>query len=83
MRTKKWEVTSAKMDKTAVVSVHTYKSDPKYKKKYRVTKKFYAHDEKNECKEGDIVTIKETKPLSKLKRWEVVAEKKAKVASKK
>ncbi len=83
MRTKKWEVTSAKMDKTAVISVHTYKSDPKYKKKYRVTKKFYAHDEKNECKEGDIVTIKETKPLSKLKRWEVVAEKKAKVASKK
>jgi len=71
------------MDKTVVVSVHTYKSDPKYKKKYRVTKKFYAHDENNECKEGEVVTIKEVKPLSKLKRWEVVIEKKAKKAVKK
>ena len=83
MRTKKWEVTSAKMDKTVVVSVHTYKSDPKYNKKYRVTKKFYAHDENNECKEGEVVTIKEVKPLSKLKRWEVVVEKKAKKVVKK
>ena len=83
MRTKKWEVTSAKMDKTIVVSVHTYKSDPKYKKKYRVTKKFYAHDEDNVCKEGDVVTIKEVRPLSKLKRWELVVEKKAKSATKK
>lgn len=72
MRTKKGAVTSAKMDKTIVVTVHTYKSDPKYKKKYRVTKKFHAHDEKNSCKEWDTVIIKETRPLSKLKRWELV-----------
>jgi small subunit ribosomal protein S17 len=51
MRTKKGVVTSTKMDKTIVVSVHTYKNDPKYKKKYRVTKKFHAHDEANSCVE--------------------------------
>ena len=45
MRTKKGVVTSTKSDKTIVVSVHTYKSDTKYKKKFRVTKKFHAHDE--------------------------------------
>jgi small subunit ribosomal protein S17 len=72
MRTKKGVVTSTKMDKTIVVSVHTYKSHEKYKKRYRVTKKFYAHDESNTCQEGDVVTIKETRPLSKLKRWELL-----------
>lgn len=72
MRTKKGSVTSIKMDKTVVVSVDSYKNDPKYKKRYRVTKKFYAHDEKNTCKEWDIVIIEETKPTSKLKRWKVV-----------
>ncbi|MCP4522719.1 MAG: 30S ribosomal protein S17 [Candidatus Gracilibacteria bacterium] len=69
MRTKKGVVTSTKMDKTIVVSVHTYKNHAKYKKSYRVTKKFYAHDAENTCSEGDIVTIQETRPLSKLKRW--------------
>ncbi len=72
MRTKKWIVTSSKMEKTIVVSVNTYKADPKYKKRYKVTKKFYAHDELNSCKEGDTVVIKETRPLSKLKRWDLV-----------
>ncbi|MGB2110384.1 MAG: 30S ribosomal protein S17 [Patescibacteria group bacterium] len=72
MRTKKGVVTSTKMDKTIVVSVHTYKSHEKYKKRYRVTNKFYAHDENNTCSEGDIVTIKETRPLSKLKRWDLL-----------
>lgn len=72
MRTKKGVVTSTKMDKTVVVSVHTYKSHEKYKKRYRVTNKFYAHDENNSCVEGDIVTIKETRPLSKLKRWDLL-----------
>jgi len=72
MRTKKGIVTSDKMDKTIVVSVHTYKNDPKYKKRYRITKKFYAHDEKNSSKDGDIVTIKEISPLSKKKRWALV-----------
>jgi small subunit ribosomal protein S17 len=51
MRTKKGVVTSTKMDKTIVVSVHTYKIHPKYKKKFRVTKKFHAHDENNTCVE--------------------------------
>jgi small subunit ribosomal protein S17 len=72
MRTKKGIITSVAMDKTIVVSVDTYKSDSKYKKRFRVTKKFYAHDEKNECKIGQNVIIKETKPTSKLKRWELV-----------
>lgn len=73
MRLKKGVVTSNKMNKTLVVSVETYKSHPKYKKRFKVTKKFYAHDEENKFNEGDVVTIKETRPLSKLKRWEVVA----------
>ena len=72
MRTKKGVVTSTKMDKTAVISVDTYKSDPKYKKRYRVTKKFYAHDENNSCKEWDVVTIGETRPSSKTKRWSLI-----------
>jgi len=69
MRTKKGVVTSTKMKDTIVVSVHTYKTHPKYKKRYRVTKKFYAHDEGNTCTEWDVVVIKESRPISKLKRW--------------
>ncbi|HRY91209.1 MAG TPA: 30S ribosomal protein S17 [Candidatus Gracilibacteria bacterium] len=69
MRTKKGTVISTKMDKTAVIKVENYKTHPKYKKRYKVSTKFYAHDEKNEAKVGDVVTIYETKPLSKLKRW--------------
>jgi small subunit ribosomal protein S17 len=57
------------MDKTIVVQVDSYKIHPKYKKKYKVSTKFYAHDEANACKEGDTVTIEETIPMSKLKRW--------------
>ncbi len=57
------------MDKTIVVSVDTYKSHPKYHKKYKVTKKFYAHDENNTSNIGDVVTINESRPLSKQKRW--------------
>ena len=72
MRTKKGIVTSDKMDKTIVVSVHTYKNDPKYKKRYRITKKFYANDKKNSSKEWDIVTIGETSPSSKTKRWTLI-----------
>jgi small subunit ribosomal protein S17 len=72
MRLKKGVVSSNKMNKTIVVSVDSYKSHSKYKKRFKVTKKFYAHDEENKFNEGDVVTIKETRPLSKLKRWEVV-----------
>ena len=74
MRFKKGVVSSDKMDKTIVVSVQFYKSHAKYKKRFKVTKKFYAHDEENKFKAWDLVTIKETRPLSKLKRWEVVVE---------
>jgi small subunit ribosomal protein S17 len=49
--------------------VHAYKIHPKYKKSFRITKKFYAHDQWNTCIEGDTVIIEESKPLSKLKRW--------------
>ncbi len=73
MRSKTGTVTGNKMDKTIVVTVHSYKVHPKYKKKYRVSKKFYAHDEKNVYKIGDTVTIFETRPLSKLKRWTTTA----------
>ena len=69
MRTKKGVVTSTKMNDTIIVSVHTYKTHAKYKKSYRVTSKFYAHDEGNTCVEWDTVVIKESRPLSKLKRW--------------
>lgn len=72
IRTKKGVVLSTKMDKTIVVKVDTYKVHPKYQKRYKISKKFYAHDEKNECAQGQVVVIKETRPLSKLKRWELV-----------
>lgn len=72
MRTKKGIVTSDKQDKTVVVTVVAYKTHPKYKKRYQVSKKFYAHNEDNTVKEGDVVMIQETKPLSKLKRWTVI-----------
>ena len=60
------------MQKTIVVKVHAYKRHPKYLKRYRVTKKFYAHDEEGQAKEGDTVTIAEIRPLSRLKRWNLV-----------
>ena len=74
MRIKKGLVTSTKMDKTAVVTVQSYKSHPKFKKRYLSTKKFYVDDPKNLLKEGQEVTIQEVKPISKLKRWVVVDE---------
>jgi len=69
MRYKKGTVVSDKMDKTVVVEVITYKVHPLYKKKYRVTTKFKAHDEENKLKVGDAVTIYESRPLSKTKKW--------------
>ncbi len=65
-------VVSNKMDKTIVVAVERKQRHPKYGKFIKLTKKFYAHDEKNECSEGDIVKIMETRPLSKTKRWRLV-----------
>lgn len=69
MRTKKGIVTSAKANKTVVVTVHARKMHPVLGKAYRVSKKFHAHDEENVCKEGDEVLIAEGRPISKLKRW--------------
>lgn len=72
MRTKTGTVVSAKGDKTVVVRVDRYVSHPKYHKRYRVSKKFHAHNEDARVKEGDTVNIAETTPISKLKRWKVV-----------
>lgn len=65
-------VISDKMPKTVVVAVTRYAEHPKYLKKYKVTKKYKAHDEKNECQEGDKVIIEECRPLSREKRWRMV-----------
>ena len=65
-------VVSNKMDKTVVVAVDYLRPHPIYRKTVRKTNKFYAHDEENRCKLGDMVRIEETRPLSKLKRWRVV-----------
>lgn len=62
-------VTSAKMQKTIVVKVTRLVQHPLYTRVVRVSKKFYAHDEKGEARPGDTVRIVETRPLSKLKRW--------------
>ena len=69
MRTKTGFVTSTKMQKTIVVTIDTYKTHPKYQKRYKSSRKFYAHDEKGLAKLGDVVTISETRPLSATKRW--------------
>jgi len=65
-------VTSDKMDKSIVVAVERKVKHPKYGKFIKKTTKFVAHDEKNECNEGDTVKIQETRPLSKLKNWRLV-----------
>ncbi len=62
-------VVSTKMQKTIVVEVEMRKAHPKYKRIVRSTKKFYAHDEQSSARMGDVVRIRETRPLSKLKRW--------------
>ena len=67
-------VVGDKMDKTVVVRVERRFMHPIYKKIIRRSKKFAAHDEANKCKVGDVVTIRECRPISKSKRWEVVAE---------
>lgn len=65
-------VSSDKGDKTIVVTVATRKTHPLYKKQYTFSKKFMAHDEANEAREGDKVVIAETKPLSARKRFALV-----------
>jgi small subunit ribosomal protein S17 len=65
-------VTSDKMQKTIVVSVESLKRDRLYKRQYKYTTKFKAHDEHNDARIGDVVRIEETRPLSKDKRWRLV-----------
>jgi len=69
MRNKKGTIVSKSGIKSVVVEVHSYRTHPKYKKRFRVSKKFHAHDEEGKANVGDEVTIYETRPLSKLKRW--------------
>ncbi|TRZ66461.1 30S ribosomal protein S17 [bacterium] len=65
-------VVSDKMDKSITVAFERRVKHPIYKKFFRTTAKFTAHDEKNECKVGDVVKIMETRPMSKMKRWRLV-----------
>jgi small subunit ribosomal protein S17 len=65
-------VVSDKNDKTIVVKVERRLRHPVFKKTVRVSKKYHAHDEKNEAKTGEIVRIQETRPMSKQKRWALV-----------
>ena len=65
-------VVSDKNDKTIVVKVERRLRHPVLKKTVRLSKKYHAHDEKNEAKTGDIVRIEETRPLSKDKRWRLL-----------
>ncbi|GHO44057.1 30S ribosomal protein S17 [Ktedonospora formicarum] len=65
-------VISNKADKTIVVSVESLKKHRIYKRAYKQTKHFHAHDENNTCQIGDLVRIEETSPISKLKRWRLV-----------
>ncbi|HEY0022609.1 MAG TPA: 30S ribosomal protein S17 [Longimicrobium sp.] len=70
-KTRTGVIVSDKMDKTVVVKVERRYSHPLYGKQVTRTKKYHAHDENNEYHTGDVVTITETRPLSKLKRWRV------------
>jgi small subunit ribosomal protein S17 len=71
-KTRTGTVVSDKMDKTIVVAVKDSVQHPLYKKIIKRTVKFKAHDENNECKTGDRVTIMETRPLSRDKRWRLL-----------
>lgn len=71
VRTLSGRVVSDKMDKTVTVLVERKVKHPLIGKVVRRSKKFHAHDETNECKEGDVVVIEESRPLSKTKTWKV------------
>lgn len=65
-------VISAKQDKTITVLVETYKRHPMYGKRVKYRKRYYAHDPENLAKEGDVVSIMASRPLSKTKRWRLL-----------
>ena len=71
-KTRIGKVVSNKMDKSIIVAIERKVAHPLYKKYFKRTTKFYAHDEKKEAGIGDMVKIMETRPLSKLKRWRLV-----------
>ena len=60
------------MQKSLVIAVERVKTHPLYRKRYTITKKYYAHDENSEAHEGDVVKIREARPMSKLKRRRLV-----------
>jgi small subunit ribosomal protein S17 len=68
----KGTVVANKMAKTVVVAITRLKEHKKYQKRYRVTKRYQAHDENNSCQVGDLVLLQESRPLSKNKHWRVV-----------
>lgn len=72
LRKFKGTVTSDKMDKTIVVKVESLKMHPKLKKRYKVSRKYKVHDEKNQFKIDDLVEFAECRPLSKDKKWRVI-----------
>jgi small subunit ribosomal protein S17 len=72
-RTLEGKVVSNKMQKTVVVEVERIKEHPKYRRRFKVHKKYKAHDEKNEYKIGDTVSIEECNPISKDKKWKVIS----------
>ncbi len=67
------EVVSDKMNKTRIVAVTRLKKHPRYQKYYKITRRFKAHDEKNEYRTGDKVVIEETRPISKDKFWKIIS----------
>lgn len=71
-KVRRGRVVSDRMDKTVTVAIARLVKHPLYGKRMKRTTKFHAHDETNECAEGDLVEIMETRPLSKTKRWRVV-----------
>ena len=71
-KTRVGKVVSSKAAKTLTVAVERRVSHPLYGKQVVRTKKYYAHDEQQQAKEGDVVRIAETRPLSKLKRWRLI-----------
>lgn len=74
-------VVSDKMDKTIVAAVDTFKAHPKYLKRYVVTKKYKAHDPENRFRVGDKVKIRQSRPRSRGKKWEVIYDKQGTVNS--
>ncbi|MDO8529704.1 MAG: 30S ribosomal protein S17 [bacterium] len=66
-------ITSDKMNKTVVVAVDSFKTHPKYLKKYRSTKKYKVHDEENKYKVGDVIEFVECKPISKDKKFKIIS----------